>query len=366
MKMKRFVAALMSLVLISCSEFKSGVAVDQGASSTRTIQPPDHTSKTDADRHNVAQPAALVAPLARRPDSVSPFEIKQYIEQHQEDEFVSLAEYWNRLGIDNEEWVKYGKCEVAIYELALGRNEGTDVMLRLYDLSSWSMGGTRYLFFKPITTAHKPEWRLLGYIDFQDQRYAVPGHRVITSGADHWLVLSIMTGRGSGYSLNHDEWYEIDDNGVKLVLSYPSSKFLSWRDPIPVLEASSKVISATEESDRTKVVIEFTASYVLYGGAHFNERIELWTKTQRAAFVRGSRLEPFGLDGPQSQLSDTELDAVYDGEGPSNSEILRYNFDDLERIATGTNERTQEWLRSYLSECRNSTYRERLLRALAH
>lgn len=363
--MKYLVAAL-SLVLIFCSEFKSRGTVDQEPSHTKTAQLTDRDLQPELARDEGSQSVSLAASYPGTPDSVSPYEIKQYIEDHQKDESVSLAEYWKRLGIDIEEWKRYGTCEVAIFELALGRGEETNVMLRLYDPSGWSMGGTRYLFFKPFATAHQPEWKLLGYVDFQDQRYEVPEHRLINSGEDHWLVLTILSGRGSGYGLYHDNWYEIDDSGMKPVLSYPSSKVLSWRDPIPVLEASSKVIRATRESNRTSVLIEFTASYVIYGGAHLKEKVELWAKTQSAVFVRSSGQERFKLDARQSQLSNKELYTIYDGEGPSNSEILRYNFDDLERIATGTNEWAKEWLRSYLSECWKTPETQRLLRTMVY
>ena len=104
----------------------------------------------------------------------------------------------------------------------------------------------------------------------------------------------------------------------------------------------------------------------MYGGAQLNDKIELWTKKQRAVFVRSSRQVRFRFDTRQSQLSNKELDAIYAGEGPSNSEILRYNVDDLERIATGPNKQAKEWLRSYLTECRNTSEREQLLKALAH
>jgi hypothetical protein len=364
--MKHFVAALMCLLLISCSESKSRFSVDPEASCTNIKQLADRDTNSDVNRDDGDLSGSLPPLDARRQSSVSPYEIKQYVEEHQKDQYVSLAEYWNRLGIDTEEWKKYGRCEASIFDLALGPGEGTDVMLRLYDDSGWSMGGTRYVFFKPAATSHEKQWRILGHIDFQDQRGEAPEHRVITSGSAGWLVLTILVGRGSGYGLQFDYWYEIDDNGVRLVLSYPSSKFLSWRDPIPVIEAHSNVLAATTESDQTNVVIDFTASYVLYGGAHLNEKMELWTKTQRAVFVRKSRQVRFRLDSRQSQLSNKELDAIYAGEGPSNSQILRYNVDDLERITTSTNEKAKEWLRSYLTECRNTGERERLLKALAH
>jgi len=365
--MKHSFALLACLVLISSSGFQSGVALDQKASPTKTIQLADQDLKTDADRNTGSQSAHLIAPYSSGQDPVSPSEIKQYIEEHQKDECVSLAAYWKRLGIDTEEWEKYGTCEAAIFELALGRGEATTVMMRLYDQSGWSMGGTRYLFFKPFATAHQTEWRLLGYLDIEDQRYEVPEHRVITSGADRWLLFTVLATRGSGYSLHCDEWYEIDDDGVRLVLSYPSGKSstLSVRVPTTVLEASSKIISATTEADRTRVAIEFTATYVLYAGADSDDNIQLWAKTQSAVFARSSRQERFRLDARQSRLSDKEFDAIYDGEGPTNSEILRYNFYDLERIATGANERAKAWLSSYLGECEDTNERERLLDALA-
>jgi hypothetical protein len=259
--MKHFVAVLISLVLISCSDLKSSGVIDQESSHTKIDQLAERESKPDVSRGEPSHSAFLAALDSRRPDSVSPYEIKRYVDQHKSDEYVSLAEYWKRLRIDIEEWQKYGKCEVAIFEVEPGSGEAADIMLRLYDQSGWSMGGTRYLLFKPISVANETEWKLLGHIDLQDQRYAEPQHRFIASGPAHWLVLTILAGRGSGYCLYYDEWYEIDDNGVKLVLSYPSNKFLSWRDPIPVLEASSEVTSATTESDRTSLVIDFTASY---------------------------------------------------------------------------------------------------------
>jgi len=353
--MNLLIVALMSLGLVSGSVFNARIAVDREA-----FAKPQPDNFQDHGRRR----ASLVASNQRRSTSISPYEIKQYIEKHRTDEYVSLADYWNRLGIDVEAWEKYGTCEAALFEITLGRGNETDVMLRLYDPSGWSMGGTRYLFFKPIATARRPEWQFLGYLDFEDQRYAVPDHSIITSGSEHWFVLTIQAGRGSGYSLYYDYWYEINNDRLRLVLSYPSGKFRSWIESVPVLEASSEIISATTESDRVTVVIEFTASYVRYGDAKHDRSAELWAKTQRAVFVRRSEEERFRPDTTRSELAMKELDAIYDGEGPSNSEILRYNVRHLERIAAGADEGAKEWLRAYLAECKNTPEREHLLRVL--
>src|SRR6478736_850413 len=100
--MKHFAATLMSLLLIPCSESKSRFLLDPEASSTNTNQLADRDSHPGVNLDDGDPSGSTPALDARRRSSVSPYEIKQYVEEHQKDEYVSLAEYWNRLGIDTE------------------------------------------------------------------------------------------------------------------------------------------------------------------------------------------------------------------------------------------------------------------------
>ena len=304
-------------------------------------------------------------PARRKPNSISPYKIKEQIDQQQQDEHISLEEYWKRLGIETERWGKYGKCEVEVFELELDREEGPEVILRLYDDSGWSMGGTRYLVFKPGTDDHGTEWKLLGHIDLEDQRYSIPEHRVISSGESRWLVLRALTGRGSGYGLYLDQWYEFTDGGIRIVLKYPSKKILARTKPLPILEAESKIISAITESGTTKVAVEFSASYVLFDNGQADQKTNLWNKKQKSVFIQKAESEEFKFVPKESELSEEELNTVYNGEGPSNSEILRYNYRDLEKIALGKDETIHEWLRLYLKECKDTQEKENLLKVLA-
>src|SRR5258708_4480725 len=152
---------------------------------------------------------------------------------------------------------------------------------------------------------------------------------------------------------------------MKLVLSYPSSKFLAWQDPIPILELGSKILSASAESDRTSVVVELSSSFYLEDPGRPNEKTNLWVKTQRVVFARFRDADVFVLDAKRSQLSSAERKAIYDDEVPTNSELLRYDFVELQRLATGTNEIGKAWLRSYLAQCKNTAERERLVKTLS-
>lgn len=295
--------------------------------------------------------------------SISPYSIKEYIEQHSSDRYVKLDGFWKPLGIDVEEWEQYGRCEATIFELGFGTDQPMVVMLRLYDHSGWSMGGTRYVFFKKANDSLL-EWVLLGYTDFQDQRYQQPEHRVIESGTGRWIVFKILAGRGSGYSRYNDEWYEIGDNGIKDVLIYVSGEYLGSFDPTPTVSLGSKIVSATTESDQTTVVVEFSASYYKQDTGPSIERIDLWTKTKRAVFVRSPGAEKFLLNEAQSQLSSAELEVFCDNDGISNSEFLQRNFHELEKIAGSTDEARKTWLRSFLQQCTHTTTSERLLRIL--
>ncbi len=298
-------------------------------------------------------------------NSISPYEIKRYIDEHQRDEHISLEPYWHQLGIKTEELEKYGKYKAEVFALDLDHKEGPEVMLRLYDNSGWSNGAVRYLLFKPSKSDQRTKWRLLGYVYLDDLRYSLPEHRVVSSGESHWLVLTVLVGSGSGYGLYHDQWYEITAGGLKEVFECPAKKFVSWGDPYPILEAESKIISTPTETGTTKVVIEFSASYVLYNDGREDQKTKLWSKKQRAVFVRQIESEEFKFDEQSSELSQVEFNAVYEGEGPSDIEILRYNFASLENIALGKDEKLKGWLRSYLIKCKETDEKEKLLKSLS-
>ncbi len=362
--MNRQVASLCFIIWLSFAGLPSSLGVDRKAVQSEQRALPNQESSSSTDERARANPSSVEATNARTRESVSPYSIRQYVEEHKSDEYVSLEVFWEQLGIDVEEWKKYERCEAAIFELNLGSDEAASVMVRLYDHSGWSMGGTRYLLFKPVVTARKTEWKLLGHVDFEDQRYEVPQHRVIRSGTDHWIVFTVLAGRGSAFSLHQDQWYEIADDAIKLVLGYPSSKYLGWSDFIPMLNAGSKIISATTESERTTVVIELSVSFYLEDAGAAKEKTDLWVKKQRAVFVRFPDADGFVLDAKRSQVSSAELNVIYDGEGPTNSELLRYHFAELERLASSSNEIGKAWLLSFLDQCRHIPERERLLKAL--
>src|SRR5262249_16987258 len=160
-----------------------------------TLQPASDTSEL------------LKMSVEQRVESVSPVAIRRYIAAHQRDESASLREFWRRLGIAIDRWQECRKCEAHIFRLQLDNEPEPEVMLRLN--GRFGEEYFLYLIFKLRKAGHKPTWKLLRVID-EYRQVRVPLQRIITVGNHRWLVLTTLEGRGSGFSLFKDTWYEVD------------------------------------------------------------------------------------------------------------------------------------------------------------
>jgi hypothetical protein len=293
-------------------------------------------------QHNAvtAEPRKLFAETSREP--ISPFVIKRYITQHQTEESVSLQEFWQRLGIKGERWQEGRKCQAHIFRLQLDNEPGPEVVLRLHVPFPTTDGDTRYLIFTPRKAGHQTTWKFLGLIDLSGQ-LRVPPQRIISIGGRHWFVLNTLAGRGSGFSLYKDVWYEVNHQGVKPVLSYPSWKFLGV---FPDLQASSRLLSTKFESGQPRVTVRFSVRYSWYEVS--GQDYTLWSKRQVASFIKPRNSGEFVLDPRRSNVSERELYVIYGDEGMIPAEILKYNYPSLVKLATGREGKAKRWLRTFL------------------
>ncbi len=72
----------------------------------------------------------------------------------------------------------------------------------------------------------------------------------------------------------------------------------------------------------------------------------------------------FNIDPSSPNAKETE--AVYWSWDPSRSDedFLRYNFDNLNRIATGPANRSKRWLARFLATCADTSEKRRLLQTM--
>lgn len=294
---------------------------------------------------------------------VSPHAIKRYVETHKGEGHVSLSEFWQVLDIPVEEWREYGNCQVRVFNLGY---TGTNpiVMLRLYDDSGWSQGGTRYVFFSPQTSSAKKQWKYLGYIDLDEQRYRIPRQRFVSSGKHRWFVVEALSGRGTGYHRYDSLWFEFTNEGLKEVLSYESDMVVMW-DGVPLtISIRATVEGVTSEGRGGRIVVLLNNSFMLPGDG--NQETLLWVNRQKVTFIRGGAEGAFHFDASQSQPSKAEYKAIYEAEdiGPAMEDVLRYNYSHLEEIARGKDRQKKKWLSLYLDQCCPTPEKEKLLALL--
>jgi len=313
-------------------------------SQSRILSPAPANSSPITSQPVPAPPEPSPASGNPKRGPVSPFTIKRYIAEHQGEEVVSLEEFWQRLGIETEQWRKYHKCKANIFRLQLDSKPGAEVMLRLYIPYGWEWGGdTRYLIFKLRKLHRKPVWELLGFIDFEDQRDHVPSQRVITIGNRHWLVLTLLADHGSNVGIYHDVWYEIDHRGVTPVLRYTSRKVITF---FPHVYSSSRILGVNIESGKPRVTIRFSVRYGWDEGR--GPEYTLWTKRKTASFTKLRDSKEFVLDRRRSSVTAQELKVIYGDEGIIPKELLKYHYPSLVKIAAGREGRAKAWLRIFL------------------
>ena len=293
--------------------------------------------------------------------SVSPFAIQRYVIAHKNDEYISLEKFWRRMGIATEIWGKYDKCKASIFHLPFNNEPGDGVVLKLCE---GRYGLTRFVIFKPVNFDQKTKWEFLGKIDFENQWYSVPKHQVVTADDKHWLVLSATTGHGSGYGRSHDYWYELGPKGLRQILSYPSGRFFMGWGAVPEMDSGSRILSVNDQSGVTTVTVQFFITYTADYNNDSKSRFRLWSRQQRAFFVRQSGASKFVFDPRQSELSKKEIDAIYGGEVTNSEDILRYNYAQLAQIARRKRQKSRAWLRQFLESCSETRGKIRLRRAL--
>ena len=332
-----------------------------------TVPPADE--RVDVQLSRDANPVAVT--------TVDPFEIKRQVDAHE----IDVDELWKSLGISAELRTVYsrigsehgelgtdtfgscGDCVAEISRAELDGRPGKELLLKLYQ--RW--GNCRYLVFKDVGKDRSSAWKLLGHADHDFARYYMPEHRVEVLGGKSFLVLNVQGMSGTGVSLAYDRWYEVDDSDVREVLSLPATGH-QCSDMKSLCRAfKSQVISRTDGSggDSLQVAysVDYSANYYLV-----NEKsdvdLQLFSKRQKAVYVRSSDSSEYLLDPQQSNVTEEEPRTVYNIDTLSAEDFLRFNFDELKRVAKSDRGKHKEWLLHYLDECDETNEKTKLLQVL--
>ena len=193
----------------------------------------------------------------------------------------------------------------------------------------------------------------------------MPQHLIVISNGKPWLVIKEQGSSGSGVALYFDRLFLVDRSQLKEVLQYTSEGHQSTFTYEPEREFSGRILNCEFRNGIARIEIEFVVEYLRGDTSTSAQDVSLFTKRQKAVFIRQLNRGRFALDTAKSELSQNELDAVYNIDSLTNEAFLKYNFKELSQLATGPGKSTREWLKRFLDVCKSSEEKRRLRSLLA-
>ena len=345
---------------------------------TLPVQNPGVVSKSAA----AAEPnlTSTLEKPQRAPASISPIELARSINNARRAQTdVELADTWRKLGVEAGSFEVCGSgCEAKVFRYELSSHTGPEVVIKL----TQSFDFCRYLVFGQ---AKDGGWKFLGHVDHDFNKYEMARHRIASVNGEPLLVVRGQEGSGSGYALYAETWYDVSDDGVKPILSYPSD---GQTNPWPAGLARSFKVSPIPAGGRTnRLTIQYTVTYDTAGYDNDNVQLE-FVNHHRVSYKWDDTAGKFVIDPQQSNISASEIAAIANIEseeeprdgtkigdttfyssskafiGGGYEVFLKYNLPRLMTIAKGRNSKSRTWLKRFLTECGDTDERKALLAAL--
>ncbi len=339
------------------------------------------TSAAVPERDPVSSPVKVQTAQQGPPNFISPFALAKSINDVRRKHVdVDLKETWQKFGIEGGSFEECSNdCEARVFRHELSSHTGPEVVLKLTRFVDFC----RYLVFG--RTQDGRGWKFLGHIDHDFNKYEMARHRIASANGKPFLVVRGQEGSGSGYALYAETWYEVSDNGVKPVLSYPSD---GHTNPWPAgLARSFNVTTIPVAARANRLTVQYTVSYDAAGYDNDNVKLE-FVNQHRAAYSWDAAQGKFVLDPQHSNISAQEIAAIANiqsedepkagtkiGEttfysssqafiGGGYEVFLKYNSQRLMAIAKGRSAKSKSWLKQFLTECRDTDEKKALLAAL--
>ncbi len=308
------------------------------------------------------------------PIQADPFEIRDRIAA---DPGFDVAALWRDLGISPELHTVYGRvgirpdspalfdacedCAAEIHEEEFGLL-GTGIILKV--CRPW--GYCRFLVFLSLrdAPADRSRWQFIGHADHDFARHFMPGYRIETTGKATYLVMIAQGLTGTGVSLDYERWYEVSAAGMNEVLSLPVRGH-ECPDDVSLCRSFEATVLPGRSTDR-RLEVAFT---VTYSGSRFlldgssREEVSLFSRRQQAIFVREGPLRDFTLSprDPESAITMDEIRSVFSVGTMTCNDFIRFNTEELTRLASGPDSESRDWLRAYLLSCEPTPERARAL-----
>lgn len=316
-----------------------------------------------------------------RTKSIDPFALaSEIVKATHNRTVIDLISTWQQLGIEPGEFEECGDCEVYAHKAELNGIAGAEALIKL----TKSNYACRYLVF----TRTAKDWKFLGHVDHDFNRYQMARHRVASVKGRRFLVIRGQEGSGSGFALYSETWYSVGNAGVKPVLAYPvEGNTYPWPSGL----GRSFKAAAVPEIRTNRITVHYTVSYTTLN--YIKEDLKkLFVNQHRVTYVWDKQAGQFIFDHRQSNISPAEIDALANIETEDNSQpatkignttfysmsqkkafvgggyevFLKFNLRSLIMIARGRVAKEKEWLRQFLADCQDTSEKKALMKALQH
>lgn len=288
----------------------------------------------------------------------TPYQIESFINSNTNANLEEIWEYWgigtNVKGFGDVDDTKFMVdcigCEATTFEYDLEGDLEPEVLLHIKGYFMLN----RFMVFKYKENSYqKSKWTLLGYIDHDLAKYEEPNHMVFISNGRKFLIINhLQEASGVGVALYIDRVFEFNNEKMKEVLSYTSDGQKEGLGAFPARTFSAGIADYKREKDSESITISYKVKYSTFDLS--DSDIFLWRKYQKAVYRRGVSSKVFEFDKTKSDVSEKEIEAVYNVDTLTNESLFQYNRHEIVSIAKGNNKRKKEWLCDLLSQVKNT------------
>ena len=237
-------------------------------------------------------------------------------------------------------------CRAAILNLGAAGNPETIAVLRIYQ--SEFNPPFRYLVFSRLEGVET--WRIIGTIDFEggESWYYAPEPRLQSLGPVEWLVFKYVGEKGTGIVSTTERWYGINKDSLEAALSLSIEGRMAWEPYGPGRTWRSHVVEYQRKGNDEFIRVQLEVQYFVDS----QPPLTLGSRKRLAVYTRHLGQTAFQLDSGASDIATEELEQIFGAHHVDwDAALLKYDFAELRKVATGPQSQQLRWLKNFLSRC---------------
>jgi hypothetical protein len=220
--------------------------------------------------------------------------------------------------------------------------DGEDAVIRISP-AYLNANLSRFLVFH--RSGDRP-WQLIDYLDSTEWDYNFPSVSVANSAGKRWLVVTLHPHCGTGCSLTHADWYELNNGKLRMVLTVPLDGGQFNENPARQFE--TRFLRGSQSGGRE--TLEFIYHVEFRPSFRSSIDTDLWGEEKVIRFSRATGQSEFRFDPRNSEASETFVEDIFSSHELGPPRLFKSVQDRLLAIARGPNGPRRRWLKEVLDQ----------------